>query len=84
MYKPYNNPLLANLKQGWHDWHMDREWVQPVFTTIVTNCHKLPKFPEGKNERISLCDGDLNKLDMRASKRPVSYTHLTLPTILLV
>ena len=76
MYKPYNNPLLADLKQGWHEWHMDREWVQPVFTTIVTNCHKLPKFPESRNERISYGDGYLNELDIKASKRLTGCNYL--------
>ena len=75
MDKPYNNPLLADLKQGWHKWHMDRKWVQPVFATIVTNCHKIPKFPEGRGERISLCDGNVNKLDMKVSKSMVGCNY---------
>ena len=75
MYKPYNNPLLADLKQGWHEWHMDYKWVQPVSITIATNCHTLPKFPEGRNQRISLCDSYVNKLDMRASKSLIGCSY---------
>ena len=64
-----HNPVLYQLSYAHH---------------IACTALLVPKLPNGAPGRTRTCDHPLRRRMLYPAELPVSYTHLTLPTILLV